>query len=81
MPNPRRKWTLQEDEIIRSSGLSLWKLERTLHANTETIRFRAQELGIELMRRAPKKNPYRPRRIRVPKNDPLLERLRMFHGA
>jgi hypothetical protein len=79
MPNPQRKWTAEEDDMIRNSGLSLWKLEQTLRANTETIRLRAQQLGIEIAPRAHNKTPRKLNSIRVPRKDPLLTRLRMFH--
>jgi len=74
---PRRKWTTQEDNIIRSQPngtLSIWKLEKLLRAKTETIELRAQELGVDLRRRHRK----RPRKS-IPNNDLLLQKLQRFH--
>jgi hypothetical protein len=82
MPNHRRTWTRREDELIRNqptTGISLWKLEKLLRAKTETIEYRAQQLGIELHHYTKKFIPKKSKRIKVPKKDPLLARLKRFH--
>jgi hypothetical protein len=83
--NRKRNFTPSDDVLIREqpvTGIGLRTLETMLRTNRETLRRRADELGVSLVISDDHDEAVDTRALRCTGGlvDPLLERLKQVHG-